>query len=297
MSSIEVIVNAAGGSFVEGESDKAIAGALAGAGVDAKVTLVERGDELTEAARRSGAEVLGAAGGDGTISAVASVAYEKGVPLGVIPLGTLNHFSKDLGIPQTLDGAAATIARGRVAEIDIGQVNDQIFLNNSSIGLYPHMVWRREQQQQTLGRSKWRAALSAALQVLRRRPFFRVRLKVGGVERVHQTPFVFIGNNPYAMELYNIGTRDHLDSGVLSVYFIRRGGRWGVVRLVLHTLFGTLDKMEEFEQLNVDELSIDTRQRHVLVAYDGEVRLMETPLNYRILPRELKVIVPGENAS
>lgn len=296
MARIEVIVNALGGSFVEGETEFSLARAFADAGVDARLLFARGGDELTELAETSDAEIIGAAGGDGTVGTIASIAIERDKPLGVVPLGTLNHFSKDIGIPQELDGVASVIAAGRVARLDIGEVNGRIFLNNSSIGLYPHMVRRREKEQETLGRSKWRAGLSAALQVLRRRPFFRVRMKIDGTERVHETPFVFVGNNEYAMELYNIGTRERLDKGKLSVYFVRRGGRWGVIRLLFHTLTGTLDQMREFEQLTVEELTIDMRHRNVLVAYDGEVDTMDTPLEYRIRPGALKVIVPEATA-
>lgn len=293
MPRVEVIVNSSGGSFVDGVSERTIAEAFRSAGIDAKISTVP-GNRLLDAARASEADILGAAGGDGTISSVASVAIESDKPLAVLPLGTLNHFSKDLRIPQDISEAARLVANGRVHETDVGQVNDRIFLNNSSIGLYPHMVLRREKQQETLGRSKWHAALSAAAKVLRRRPFFRVEMRVDGQTRVHEAPFVFVGNNEYAMYLYNIGTRERLDAGKLSVYFVRRGGRWGAIRLLVHTLLGTLERMEEFEQLTVDELTINMRQRTALVAHDGEVEMMDTPLRYRILPRRLKVIVPAE---
>ncbi len=293
MPRIEVIVNSNGGSFVAGMSEQSIIRAFKSAGVDAKVSTVP-GDGILEAARNAEADILGAAGGDGTISAVASVAIERDKPLAVVPLGTLNHFSKDIGIPQDITEAARVVATGRIRKSDVGQVNDRIFLNNSSIGLYPHMVFRREMQQETLGRSKWRAALSAALKVLRWRPFFRVEMQVEGQVRVNESPFVFVGNNEYAMHLYNIGTRERLDAGKLSVYFVRRGGRWGAIRLLVHTLLGTLDQMKEFEQLTTNQLTIDMRQRRTLVAFDGEVETMETPLRYKILPGRLKVIVPAE---
>jgi diacylglycerol kinase family enzyme len=293
MPRVEVIVNSTSGSFVHGVSEETIAEAFRSAGLNAKISAVS-GESLLDAARDSEADVLGAAGGDGTISAVASAAIERDKALAVLPLGTLNHFSKDIGIPQDIAAAARVVANGRVHKVDVGQVNDRIFLNNSSIGLYPHMVLRRKKQQETLGRSKWHAALSAALKVLRRHPFFRVEMRVDGRERVHESPFVFVGNNEYAMDLYNIGTRERLDTGKLSVYFVRRGGRWGLIRLAIHTLLGMLDQMEEFEQLTVAELSINMRQRHSPVACDGEVEVMDTPLRYRILRGRLKVIVPAK---
>jgi len=119
-----------------------------------------------------------------------------------------------------------------------------------------------------------------------------VKLEIDGEARVYKTPFVFLGNNEYSMDLYKIGSRERLDAGKLSVYFLRRGGRWGVIRLILRTLVGTLDSMKEFEQLTTDSLTIDMRRDRVMVAFDGEVAVMETPLEYRIRPRALQVIVP-----
>jgi len=136
------------------------------------------------------------------------------------------------------------------------------------------------------------AAFSAAVEMLRRHPFFRVKLEIDGEARVYKTPFVFLGNNEYSMDLYKIGSRERLDAGKLSVYFLRRGGRWGVICLILRTLVGTLDSMKEFEQLTTDSLTIDMRRDRVMVAFDGEVAVMETPLEYRIRPRALQVIVP-----
>lgn len=293
MPRVEIIVNSQCGSFVEGETRDRIEEALAAAGVDAIVTLAA-GDEILRKARESTADVLGAAGGDGTINSVASVAIEVGKPLAILPLGTLNHFSRDVFIPADLDEAALAISSGRETSVDVGEVNGRIFLNNSSIGLYPHIVHNRERQQERLGRGKWIAAFSAAVQMFRRHPFFRVRMELDREARVYRTPFVFVGNNEYSMDLYNIGTRERVDSGKLSVYFLRRGGRWGVIRLLLRTLIGNLGSMKEFEQLTTDSLAIDMRRDRVMVAFDGEVAVMETPLNYRIRPGALHVIVPQE---
>ena len=292
MPRVEIIVNSQGGSFVEDETEASLRDALEAAGVDGDITLAAGGDEVFGKARDSSADILGAAGGDGTINAVASVALERNKPLAVVPLGTLNHFAKDIGVQTELAEAAAAISLGYLKSVDVGEVNGQIFLNNSSIGLYPHIVHSRERQQERLGRGKWRAAFSAAVEMLRRHPFFRVKLEIDGEARVYKTPFVFLGNNEYSMDLYKIGSRERLDAGKLSVYFLRRGGRWGVIRLILRTLVGTLDSMKEFEQLTTDSLTIDMRRDRVMVAFDGEVAVMETPLEYRIRPRALQVIVP-----
>jgi diacylglycerol kinase family enzyme len=213
--------------------------------------------------------------------------------LGVLPLGTLNNFSKDLEIPQTLGGAVRVIAEGNVAAIDVAEVNGRIFINNSSIGLYPRIVRDREKQQK-LGREKWNAAFWAALRVFKISPFLKVHIKLDGKEFLRKTPFVFVGNNEYEMDFYKIGRRTMLDEGKLSVYFLHRGGRWGVVMLLVHTLFGNLRQWKDFEEVSTEEVLIEMRKKLTTVAFDGEIGVLPTPLHYRIRPRELKVLVPAK---
>jgi diacylglycerol kinase family enzyme len=235
-----------------------------------------------------------AGGGDGTINAVASVMADSGVPFGVLPLGTLNHFAKDNGIPLALEEAVATIATGVARLVDVGEVNGQIFLNNSSLGLYPDMVRDREKQQSRLGRGKWLAAAWATLGALRRYPFLSLRLALDdGTEQARRTPFVFIGNNPYTMHGFNIGARERLDTGKLSLYVAQRPGRLALLRLGWAALCGRLAQERDFDVLNTQTLDIETRHRRIRVATDGEVTVMATPLRYRIRPRALNVIVPA----
>src|SRR5439155_24272660 len=195
------------------------------------------------------AEMIVAGGGDGTVSAVAAQTRKAAKPLGILPLGTLNHFSKDLGIPQKVPEAVAVIAEKHVDNVDLGEVNGRIFLNNSSIGLYPKIVRMREQQQQRLGRGKWSAALFAAIQALRRDPFLRVQFEIDGKKFTRKTPFVFIGNNEYGMNIYNIGRRERISEGCLSVCFLQRGGRRGAIMLLIRTIFGLLRPAREVESI------------------------------------------------
>jgi hypothetical protein len=154
----------------------------------------------------------------------------SGVRFGVLPLGTLNHFAKDLGIPLELDEAVRNLATGLPRQVDVGEVNGRIFLNNSSLGLYPDIVRDREEQQRRLGRGKWPAALWATLAALRRYPFLSMRLTVNGETLARRTPFVFIGNNRYTMEGLAIGERDCLDDGLLSLYVAQHPTRLGLLR-------------------------------------------------------------------
>ena len=139
------------------------------------------------------------------------------------------------------------IAAKNVKKIDVGEVNGHIFINNSSIGLYPHIVKRREKQQQ-LGHGKWRSAFWAALKILKRSPFFAVRLKTETGERVVKTPFVFVGNGEYEMDFFNIGRRTEIADGKRSVYFLHRGGRKGLFLIILRTIFGRLRQADDFER-------------------------------------------------
>ena len=291
---IEVIVNSGSGSVLGEETSKSLRDRFIACGAPANVRLADSGAEITLLTRHAveNADVIVAGGGDGTISTIAAGVARAGKTLGVLPLGTLNNFSKDLGIPQDLPGAISTIAAGHVKVIDLAEVNGHIFINNSSIGLYPQIVLRREEQQR-LGRGKWNAAFWAALQMFRLSPFLKVRIELNGKSFLRKTPFVFVGNNEYEMELYNIGRRPSLEDGELSVYFLHRGGRAGVTLLLLHTIFGGLRQWKDFEEVSTDQITIQTRRKRLHVALDGEVRTMQTPLNYRTLPKALQVIVPG----
>lgn len=293
LAKVEVILNTGAGSVAEVTVD-AIKQAFNENSIDANVREVHTGEELLAAAKDAAhgeAEIVVAAGGDGTVSAVASKLVGTKKILGVLPIGTLNNLSKDLQIPQDLYEAVNVIAAGHLHEIDTGEVNGRYFINNSSIGLYPRIVRAREYQQR-LGHGKWWAAAWAAWRFLWITPFLRVRLNLNGNEIWRKTPFVFVGNNDYEMDFYNIGRRPRLDQGNLSIYLLHRSGRTGLFLLVLRTLFGRLRQAREFEEFKAADLVVKTRRKKMLVAFDGEVAVMETPLNYSIHPHALRVIVP-----
>lgn len=263
--------------------------------MQADVTMADGGEQLIGAAKAAVARrvaLIVAGGGDGTINAVASEVAGSGLHFGVLPLGTLNHFAKDLGLPLTLDEAIGVLVHGQPRAVDVGEVNGRVFLNNSSLGLYPDIVRDREKQQRRLGRGKWPAALWATVAALRRYPFLDVRVRVGDVDHARRTPFVFIGNNEYSMSGLAIGARDRLDAGTLSLYVAQRPGRLGLLRLAWHALRGKLADQRDFDVLLAAEMEIHSRHARMRVATDGEVTVMSTPLRYRIRPRALLVIAP-----
>ena len=293
---IDVIINAASGTSDKEDERQILANIFETSGIDARIALAKSGEEIVEIAKRavkSGGQTIVAGGGDGTISAVAAELVGTEKILGVLPLGTLNHFAKDLNIPLDLEEAARTIIAGHVAKVDVAEVNGQIFINNSSLGLYPDIVRRREQRQR-LGYGKWNSLLRSAFKVLRRYPFLNIRLNADGKEIVTRTPFVFIGNNSYEMESFNIGGRTCLDAGHLSLYMTPRTSRFGLLQMALRALFGNLRQAKDFVSLCTDEIWIETRRKQLRVAMDGEVLMLETPLHYRVRPAALNVIVPAK---
>ena len=295
--SIEVIINVGSGADDKKEMRLRLAEILAASNRTANISLARSGEEVGELARRaarSDSRIVVAGGGDGTINAVASAVIETDKTLGVLPLGTLNHFAKDLHIPLDLEAAAHTIVAGHTTQVDVGEVNGHIFLNNSSLGLYPRLVHEREKQQR-LGSRKWTAFFWAVIAVLGRYPFLEVKLSVEGKDLSTRSSLVFIGNNEYEMESLNAGARSCLHAGRLSLYMTRDTGRLGLVRLAWRALFGGLRDDKDFLALCSKEVWIETKHRRLRVAMDGEVTMMQPPLYYCIRPLSLRVLIPVEN--
>lgn len=299
MAELEVIINAKSGKSDHAETIRQLERAFRASDLDAHISLASTGDELARLAKQaaqSRAQIVVAGGGDGSINSVASTLVGSSKMLGVLPLGTLNHLAKDLQIPLSLNEAVQVIAAGHTADIDVAEVNGRFFVNNSSLGLYPSIVRRREKQQ-LLGYGKWPAFAWAAMSVWRRYPFLNVQLNVNGQEIKSRTPFVFVGNNQYQMEGFNIGARDRIDAGELCLYITHRTGRWGLIRLGVRALLGRLREVKDFEMMKTREVSIETHRRQVRVSIDGEVTMMDNPLRYRVRPGALKVIVPAKTKS
>jgi diacylglycerol kinase family enzyme len=290
---VAILLNAKAGSLVHArceERAQEILAACQAANIDADVYACDAA-QLTTTARRlardSNVGAVVAAGGDGTVSAVAAGLVGTDVALGVIPLGTLNHFAKDLGVKDA-DSAIATIASGVTKRIDVGEVNGRVFINNSSIGLYPEIVVARDATRRRHGRNKWLAMLVAAWRTLLRFPLLHVAIALAGGVLSARTPFVWIGNNEYALGMRAVGSRQRLDGGQLSVYTIRSTSRWKMFVAMMRALFRRRDP--ELETRLVDRADIVTNKRRLEVAVDGEVVRMAPPLTYRSRPGALVVL-------
>lgn len=288
---IAIILNPSsggGGSDITGRLTEL----FASHGQDIAITEIGEGVSVPDAARKaaaSGAPAVVAAGGDGTVNAVASGLVGGEVPLGVLPVGTLNHFAKDLGLPLELDKAVEVIAAGRYKTVDVVEVNDRVFLNNASIGVYPRVVELREQYTEK-GVAKWIAAGWAALAVLRRRPFLGVRIESAEGVVVRKTPFVLVGNNEYRMTGLHAASRDSLTDGHLAVYMMKAQRRQSLLRVAWIVLTHGVEQTPELDFICVTEATIETRRRNLQVALDGEIVTLQSPLRFKTLPRALRVL-------
>ena len=291
---IVVITNKGAGTRGEEDKSQKIRDAFAVHGIAVEVIEVE-GDQLTQStsdAVARGASIVVAAGGDGTVNTVAAAVVGSTIPLGVLPMGTLNHFAKDASVPLDLAEAAGVIVSGSARAVDVAIVNDHIFINNSSIGLYPLMVRDRDRQRSKLKRSKWWAMVLACAAIFKRFPTFNVRMTSEGETVQYRTPSVFVGNNVYKLNVFTLGTRDDLDEGVLSVYAVRTLSRWRTVALVFSMIFSRLEANPFFDVAHIEEMWLNTKRVHIDVSLDGEVVRMQTPLHYRIMKHSLNVNLP-----
>ena len=292
---IPVILNATSGAGHDAKTHGELHELFARHGMVPDILTARAGSEIEEQvgkAMRADPPLIVAAGGDGTVSAVASMLRETPIALGILPAGTLNHFARDLGIPGELFRAVEVLATGSPVPVDVGEVNGRPFINNASLGLYPDIVRDRTRQQRRLGRGKYWAMLWATFGALGRGPFLRLKLELDGRARQCLSPFVFIGNNQYVMEGFSIGTRSSVRDGRLSVYTTQRTGRAGLLRLALRALLGRLDQADDFSSAEARRVRVESSRRRLLVATDGEVTAMETPLEFNVRPACLRVMLP-----
>lgn len=225
-------------------------------------------------------------GGDGTISSVASIITHTRSILIPLPGGTLNHFSKDLGMPQDLDTALSALKNYRDCMIDIASVNETYFINNSSIGIYAKSLEVRENLKGTL--PKWPAALLANLHVLLR--FKRYRMTIDGV--TIRSPILFVGNNKYSFTFGKLGTRNSLMKGVLTLAVTHAFTRRETILTALRVLIGKGPEQKQLEVSYPEHVTIAMKKSHMTVSHDGEMSRLQTPLRYTLHKNALRVRLP-----
>ena len=229
-----------------------------------------------------------AVGGDGTVNAVAAIVTQLDLPMGVIPAGTLNHFSKDLGLPAEPAEAAAVIVKLNATNIDYGSVNDRVFVNNCNLGGYPEAVLKRDELSSGV-LNKWLAAIIAAIHVRLQHRRQKFVLNTDGVTINVRAGSLFIGNNRYQLEGTEFTKRKRLDQGMLQLVVVKTGR----VRHMLGILVSFLMKRphEKVAIYEAQQIVVHARGRQHNVAIDGEVIQLATPLVIKIHPKELQVLV------
>ena len=234
-----------------------------------RVRLLENRDDAYQLALRTDADVLATAGGDGSLGAVAAAAIERDLPFVIVPLGTRNHFARDLGLDREDPVAALDALDGVERRVDVGRVGERIFLNNVTLGLYARLVHRRERHRRR------RAALATlrALLLIARERGQRQRLSIDG--RAVDARVVLVASNAYELDLFNVGNRARLDDGLLHLYVAR----------------GWLPR--SWDERSAARFAVDAPRSRVHAAVDGEPAVLETPLEFSLEPQALRVLVPA----
>jgi diacylglycerol kinase family enzyme len=295
---LKVVLNASAGTLMGMGPDEAARRVREGfrrAGRDEPEVELVPGSDVAAALERACGEDVDAVvvgGGDGTIATAAHHLVGKRVALGILPLGTMNLMAKDLGIPLGLEEAVEALARGEVRAIDACTVNGHVFLNNSVLGLYPRMVEERERQRGAHHLRKWPAMFLAAFRSLWHFPLLQVSVETDGVRRRLLTPILAVANNAYDEGYGRLLQRSRLDAGRMGVYLARHRSPLGLVWLMLRLFVGGWQRNPELETLVVAELRVRAFRRRIRVANDGEVLRLKPPLEYRVHPGALKVLVP-----
>lgn len=241
-------------------------------------------------------DALVAAGGDGTVSVAANVLAGGALPLGVVPLGTFNHFARDLGLPLDIPHAVRTIAEGLMRRVDVGEVNGRVFVNTSSLGIYPLLALERYRGRRR-GWSKWAAVPLAVLRALWRLPRPRLHVEATARAAALASPCLFVGNNFYDLSAFPIAERARLDGGELCLYVVTRKSRLALLWLACRVVLGRLEPGRDLIAASTTELTVRSRRHRMRVALDGDSHVMRTPLRYRIRPMALSVFVPRSGSA
>jgi diacylglycerol kinase family enzyme len=297
-----VILNAGSGSKDAAEARSTIEAVLRDAGRDHRLMVVDEAHRLpalareaAQAARTQGGIVV-AAGGDGTVNAVASAAMDAGVVLGVLPLGTFNYFCRVHGIPDDLADATRLLIDGVPRPVQAGLVNDRLFLVSASLGLYPQVIEDREAYKRRYGRSRIVALWAGLVTLMQAHRPLRLALESHGAARQLRTPTLFVGNNALQLAQLGIEHAQAIHEGELVAITLRPIGTLTMAWLLLRGAFGQLGEANEvssfsFERLTVRPAPLGTRLAKV--AIDGEVVWLRAPLTFRVAPASLRLMTPA----
>ncbi|HST06959.1 MAG TPA: diacylglycerol kinase family protein [Gemmatimonadaceae bacterium] len=280
-----------------GNADKARE-ALEAAGFDLQAVEPGKIEGLVKQAIEHGTKRVLVAGGDGTIAAAAAIVAKTDTELAILPGGTLNHFARDHNIPTDLGKATLVAAQGQVAGADIGYVNDCVFLNTSSIGAYVTFVRDRERFEKHVGYTL--ASMAAFFRTMAELRTFTVTLEVEGTRKSYRSSMVFIGVGERELKMPTLGSRVKNGKRGLHVMIVRGRKRAKLFSLALAAIAKGTEaavKLPEFDEFIVDSCRIDLQRPRTTISLDGELKRMQTPLDYRIERDALRLVVaPPEDA-
>ncbi|NNH77516.1 diacylglycerol kinase [Acinetobacter sp. ANC 5380] len=241
--------------------------------------------------------VVVAAGGDGTLNAVAAQLMGTDIPMGIFPLGTFNYVARLLNIPLDLLKAAEAIATGKIREVHVAQINDHIYLNNASLGLYPLFIQRRELYNQRFGRFALNAYTSGLDVLIRDRKELKLEIEVDGKKYPVKTPLIFFGNNQLQLAEMNLRIAESAAKGKVAGVVVAKSDKRTLFKMLWQLMRGNLDQAPDVYSFSADEVKIYSKRKKLTVALDGEIVEMQPPLKISVRKNALKIMVPHDSAS
>ena len=290
-----VVLNAASGRHGDADREERLMAALGRHADRVAISRAASGKELDAAIRRAvegGHPVLVAAGGDGTITAVAEAAAAHGRCLGILPSGTFNFVARGLGIPEDLDAAVEALLGGTPRAMTVGDVNGRLFLNNASLGLYPAILREREGIYRRWGRSRIAAHWSVVKAVFGAFRPLHLRIAVGGRVIRTRTPLLFVARSAFQLERYGLEGGEAVRAGRFALFLAADVGPARLFLITLRLALGGIRPGHDIELMVCDDFTVETPRRRLLVARDGERAPMASPLTFRLRSDALRVIAP-----
>jgi diacylglycerol kinase family enzyme len=300
---LHIVLNAGSGRTAAGATRAIIEDILTAARREHTLTVVDDPARLVAIARetvaraKAGGGIVVAAGGDGTLNAVAQVTLGSGCVFGVLPQGTFNYFGRAHGIPSDTAAATQVLLTGLPQPVQVGLVNDRIFLVNASVGLYPQLLEDREAWNRQYGRSRIVALAAGLATVLRHRRHLRITIEHYGQTRDVRTRTLFVGNNPLQLVQIGIPLADALATGQLAAIMLRPVGTLPMLWLIARGAIGQLGEADNVISFGFDGMTVRRprflRTRRMKVATDGEVAWLDEPVRFCVSPEPLHLIKPA----
>jgi diacylglycerol kinase family enzyme len=297
-----VVFNPGSGKGDPDDTRAAIRAGCRAAGRPVTQLTLDRAHPLAPTVRRAVHEakaaggIAVAAGGDGTINALAQQAVAAGCAFGVLPQGTFNYFSRAHGLPAPIDEALPALLQGHPQAVQVGRVNDRIFLVNASMGLYARLLEERETYKARYGRSRSVAMGAALMTLLRGFRLWELQAHWHGRTQVLRTPTLFVGNNPLQFEQVGVEEAEAVEQGELAAIALEPIGRTAMLGLLAQAAMGRLGDAQEVQSFSFRSLEVAPARGpagpRVRVATDGEVQWMQMPLRFSVSPAPLWLVKP-----